>query len=691
MTTTNFLFELGTEELPPVALSNLSRVFTNNIKKGLDDAQLGYSDIQSFATPRRLAVLVNNLSPRQADSEETRLGPAVAAAFDADGEPTKAAIGFAKSCHVEVSELQQLETDKGLRLGLTIKHTGKASSDLLGDIVTQALQSLPIPKAMRWGDRNESFVRPVKWLVALIDADVLPLELFGCQSHRISCGHRFMSDGNVSIDTATSYQDALKQAYVLADIGERKQVITQQVEALAQEHKLNAVIDPDLLDEVAALVEWPVALVGEFETEFLSVPKEALISTMSKNQKYFHVLTDDGSLANRFVTISNIESTNPAAIIAGNEKVIRPRLADAKFFFEVDSKQSLTKKASKLENIVFQNKLGSVADKCHRLGNIAQQYAPVVGANNDLVKTAAAICKADLVTEMVGEFPNLQGIMGKYYAQNEGLANEICLSLEEIYLPKSANDQLPTTGTGTCLALADRIDTLVGIFGIGQTPSGNKDPYALRRAALGILRILLERNLDIDLADLVASSRRIYADTGIEIDPDTESQLQEFFRSRTRALYLDKGFSAQEISAVEALSITKPVDFDKRIQAVKSFSMMPESGPLASANKRVANIISKNMTGNIPQIEPELLVEPAEHELFSVYLELQQDIQTLCQESDYAEALHKLTTFSEPLEQFFDNVMVMSDDEATKNNRIALLAGVRQLFLAVADISCLQK
>ena len=570
-----------------------------------------------------------------------------------------------------MSQLDQIETDKGLRLGVKINNKGKAAKELLGDIIHSALNSLPIAKGMRWGNRDETFVRPVKWVVALLGNDVLELELFGCSADRLTWAHRFMSEGFISIERPTTYAEQLRVAHVVADQNERKAIITEQVNAIAATHSMTAVIDSGLLDEVSALVEWPVALLGQFEEAFLSVPKEALISTMSKNQKYFHLLTADGKLANHFITVANLESTNPQAIIEGNEKVIRPRLADAKFFFDVDSKQSLTNKAKQLHNIVFQSQLGTVADKCNRIGIVARAYANIIGADEGKVEAAATICKADLVTEMVGEFPSLQGIMGNYYAQNEGLDNEICTALEEIYLPKSATDNLPTTAIGVSLALADRIDTLVGIFGINQRPSGSKDPYALRRAALGIIRTLLDRELDIDLRDLIKTSISSYS--GVPLDNDTEDGLIEFFASRSRAMYLDHGYSAQEVAAVEALGISVPVDFDKRLSAVKLFALLPESDSLSATNKRVANILAKNIDGETGSIDGTLVSEPAEQKLFSVLQEVKESILTLCDSGEYAAALEKLTAFTAPLEEFFDQVMVMAEDQAVKNNRIALL------------------
>ena len=689
MASLDFLFELGTEELPPTSLTKLSSAFSASIADGLKSQGLNYTNIKVYATPRRIAVLIDELDLSQPDTEQVRLGPAVAAAFDQDGEPTKAASGFAKSCQLSVSDLDQIETDKGTRLGITIINKGKETKDLIGSVIESALQSLPIAKAMRWGNRDETFVRPVKWLVALLGEQIIPLSLYGCRASNITRGHRFMSAGDIVIKEPRLYEDTLFQESVIADQNKRKDLITEQLKSLADQHDLVAVIEPSLLDEVSALVEWPVALMGNFEQEFLSVPKEALISTMSKNQKYFHLLTKQNELANKFITIANLESSNPAAIVEGNERVIRPRLADAKFFYRIDSKQSLTEKSKQLETIVFQTSLGSVADKCRRVANVAASIAPLVDANPELVQQAAVICKADLVTEMVGEFPNLQGIMGKYYAQLEGLDNEVCESLEEIYLPKSATDRLPTTAIGTCLALADRIDTLVGIFGIQQLPTGNKDPYALRRAALGIIRIINDQLLPINLVELITQS--INSFNAVELHSDTKSQLLEFFASRSKALYLDNGVTAQVIAAVDALNITSPVDFNKRLHAVQVFADLDSSVPLSAANKRVANILTKNNVNTNRAVNPKLLSEPSEIALYDLYASLKEGVEAMCSDGDYDTALNKLVSFANPLEDFFTDVMVMVEDEAIKENRIALLAGVRSLFLSVADISYLQK
>lgn len=685
----DFLFELGTEELPPTALSKLSAAFDSGIAKGLSEQQLEHDELVSYATPRRLAFVIKSLATAQPDTEQTKLGPAVAAAFDADGNPTKAAEGFARSCGLTVADLAEIDTDKGVRLGVSIKNKGKSANELIVPIIESALASLPIPKGMRWGNRDETFVRPVKWIIAMMGNQVLDMSLFGCTSGNISRGHRFMSEGDIVINSPADYADAMRTANVIADQDERKDIITEQVTNMADDNNLVVEIDADLLDEVSALVEWPVALMGQFEEEFLSVPKEALISTMAKNQKYFHLLTKEGGLANRFITISNLVSSNPAAIIEGNERVIRPRLADAKFFFQQDSKQSLTEKANKLESIVFQTKLGSVADKCRRVEKIALSFADRTGASEADISQAAQISKADLVSEMVGEFPNLQGIMGNYYAQKEGLPADVCQSLEEIYLPKSASDSLPQTSVGKSLALADRIDTLVGIFGIGQLPTGNKDPYALRRAALGIIRIIKEHQIDLDIQTMIQSAIAAYGD--IELNSDTEQQLLEFFSSRNRALYLDNGFSAQTISAVEALHIYNPSDFQRRIEAVASFAHMPEADALAAANKRVANILSKNASESDYAVNQDLLSEDAEIALYDVYKSIQSDVIALCDDDNYVGALEQLASFAKPLDTFFEDVMVMVDDEATKTNRIALLSIVRALFLAVADISSLQK
>lgn len=688
--TRDLLFELGTEELPPQALSKLSAAFTDSVKQQLSELSLSYQDIESFATPRRLAVIISQLQTKQADIQQTKLGPALSAAYDADGQVTKAAEGFARSCGVSVEQLELIDTDKGQRLGYQQVVSGQDVEAIIPDVFQKALKELPVPKAMRWGNRNDSFVRPVKWLVAIFGDQLINMELYGCVSQSQSRGHRFMSSDSIQISAPASYAEVLRQAKVIVSQAERKQLIREQVNAIATQQDLQAVIDEDLLDEVSALVEWPVALMGHFDELFLTVPQEALISTMSKNQKYFHLLDREANLAPNFITIANLESTNPGAIIAGNERVIRPRLADAKFFYEQDCKRSLTIQAQQLEKIVFQKDLGSLADKCQRIEAIATTIASLVAADQAKVAQAAKVCKADLVTEMVKEFPSLQGVMGKYYGRSEGLDEELCLSLEEIYLPRFSGDNLPATKTGVCLALADRLDTLVGIFSIGQLPSGNKDPFALRRAALGIIHIILDRQIDITTNDLIAIGRAAYAPESVS--DQAVQQLDDFIFSRLRAMYLEQGYSTQLINAVEMASVTSPVDFERRLKAVQEFTLLPQADALAASNKRVANILAKQATDLEPAaVDSSLLQVEEEQQLYRAMNTRKETILSACQNFHYQLALNNLAELKDPLDAFFDSVMVMDEDVTLRNNRLSLLSDIRALFLAVADIACLQK
>lgn len=690
MSSKDFLVEIGTEELPPVALQSLANAFHKNLTDLVETQKLAFSKTEVFATPRRLAVMLYDLDSQQADQTNRRLGPAVAAAYDADGNPSKAAEGFARSCGVSVSDLTTFETDKGERLGMDVVAKGLTTAELLPDMVAKAVQQIPIPKAMRWGDYSESFVRPVKWLVAIHGDRVVPMTLFNVIAGNESRGHRFMSSGPVVLKNASDYVSSLYEAKVIVSQTERMQMIREQVVALAKDHGFVAVVEATLVEEVSALVEWPVALLGNFEEAFLSVPKEALISTMSKNQKYFHLEDATGNLVPHFITLSNIVSPDPAVIISGNEKVIRPRLADAKFFFEQDSKRSLTACAKSLESVVFQNKLGSVADKCQRVAKVAADLARDLGADIEHVQTAAELCKADLVTDMVNEFPNLQGIMGKYYALHEGLPEPVAVALEEVYLPRHAGDALPQTAVGLALAVADRLDTLVGIFGINQIPSGNKDPFALRRAALGIINICVDHKLSLDLKTLVNNSIAVYS--GFDFADDLTDQLLGFFSNRLRALALESGFSATEYNAVESLNLTVPYDIWLRLKSVAGFAQQPEAEVLAESNKRVANILSKNLSEQAaPGIDESLLNDAAEKDLYNAMDRIRPTVLEACKSQQYTKAFNALTKLKQAIDTFFDTVMVMHEDEKIKNNRLGLLYELRSLFLSVADISRLQK
>jgi glycyl-tRNA synthetase beta chain len=684
----DFLFEIGCEELPPKALNKLAAALHDNIEKSFLSLELSFKFSQWLATPRRLAVIFTQLDTAQADKQVEKLGPAVAAAFDETGQPKPAALGFAKSNGVTVDELTQKTTDKGDRLAFIAEEKGLPVADLIQDILQKAVTQLPVPKAMRWGDSNVQFSRPVHWIVAMLGKQVLPVKLFQLEASNTTFGHRFHAPQAISVSQASEYQQLLTQAKVIADCEQRKQQIKQQIKTAAATINASAVINEALLDEVSALVEWPIALVGKFDDAFLDVPAEALISSMAEHQKYFHLTDQNGNLIPRFIAITNIESSNPSSVITGNEKVIRPRLADAKFFFDTDKKRSLESYSEKLKNIVFQNKLGSLFDKTLRIKSLANQIADKLGANKTLVSRAAVLCKCDLMTDMVYEFPDLQGIMGKYYALNDGEPAEVAEAMNEIYMPRFAGDELPKTKTGLVVALAERIDTLVGIFSINQIPTGAKDPFALRRAALGVLRLIKENKLDLDLAELIDAA--LACMTHKDITPNTKSQLLEFFAAREMAMYQAEKIPTQVIAAVQALNITKPADFANRVNAVNAFNQTAESADLAEANKRVKNILQK-VEGKINrQINPALF-EADEKALFDTLQQVSGKVSSNVTQGRYQQALTDLAGLKSVVNQFFDNVMINAEDPAIKSNRLALISQLRALFLNIADISLLQK
>lgn len=685
----DFLVELGTEELPPKALTTLAQAFHDQLVSRVNDAELEFSDSEWFATPRRLAVRINDLQLQQKDKQVERLGPAVAAAFDKEGNPKPAATGFARSCGVEVDQLQRVSTDKGERLAFNATVKGEASEKLLPNMVSEALGKLPIPKAMRWGNSSAEFIRPPHWLLMLLGEKVVDAEILELTSGNQSFGHRFHAPEAITITAPNEYEQLLRDAKVDVSFQSRKAYIRQQVEAIAKDHQATAVIEEDLLEEVTALVEWPVALSGKFDDEFLKVPSEALIATMQKDQKYFHLLDKDGKLLPFFITIANIESSNKASVISGNERVIRPRLADAKFFYDTDSKHKLADNIEKLKAIVFQNKLGTLFDKTQRIKSTVSWIATQINGNSEDAKRAAELCKCDLVTNMVYEFPELQGIMGRYYAKNDGEVTDVAAAMDEVYMPRFAGDSLPETKTGLALALADRIDTLVGIFGIGQAPTGAKDPFALRRAALGILRILVEKQLPIDLSELLDHSLKSFE--GIDLVADTKTQILQFFEARLLAWYQEQGFTPQVITAVTSLGLTQPLDIDLRIKAVNEFNDLEASEALASANKRVGNILSKSDQTRFDKVNPSLLHEKEEVELHQQLSSITEQVGAKVHSGDYSSALNLLAGLRETIDAFFDKVMVNADDEAVKNNRLTLLSQLRALFLSIADVSLLQK
>ena len=687
----DLLIELGTEELPPKALKKLIQAFEGGIKQGLEKAELSFSAIKSFAAPRRMAVVINDLQVRQQDRMIERRGPAVTAAFDEDGNPTKAVQGFARSCGVEVDDLEKMETDKGAWLVFKQQQKGAETASLIADILKQTLADLPIPKRMRWGDLPGEFVRPVHWLVLLFGEEVIPLELLGVTSGRESRGHRFHHPEAIRIQSAQTYAPQLEtEGHVLVDMTARHEAIHGQVLELATKLGGEAVLNEDLLDEVTGLVEWPVALSGSFDPRFLELPSEALISSMEEHQKYFAVRDKSGDLLPHFITISNIESRDPAQVVAGNERVILPRLSDSVFFWETDRKQPLAERQERLKTIVFQNKLGSVFDKSVRVARLAGLIATEIGGDKKLAERAALLAKCDLVTEMVGEFPDLQGIMGRYYAQLDGEHDEVSEALDEQYLPRFSGDVLPQTKTGQAVSLAEKIDTLVGLFGIGQPPTGVKDPFALRRAALGVLRIMIENKLDVDLALLLQQAQQGF--DNLLSEDDVTQHVMSYLFDRLRGYALEQGFKADEFESVLAVHPTRPLDFMKRLAAVAEFRQLEQAEALAAGNKRIGNILRKNdAEGEVGSIDDSLLSEPAEQALASKLKTVADEVKPLMAQADYAGVLRTLADMRETVDGFFDQVMVMADDLAVRHNRLALLNQTRALFIGVADISYLQE
>lgn len=690
--TQDFLFELGCEELPPKALPKLGKALLKSVAESFDGLGLKYQESRWFGTPRRIAIRFNQLDVAQQDKQVEKLGPAVAAAFDTEGNPKPAALGFAKSNGAQVSDLQRKQTDKGERLAYIAEVKGQNTSDLLQDILQKAVSQLPVPKAMKWGDTSFQFSRPVHWLVVLLDKDVVELEILGVKSGNTSFGHRFHAPQEITITSPATYENIMTGAYVSACFDSRKSEIKQQVESVAQKLNANAVVSNALLEEVTALVEWPQALLGNFETEFLEVPAEALISSMAEHQKYFHLLNKQGKLLPNFITVSNIESKKPQSVIEGNEKVIRPRLADAKFFFDSDRKHKLLDFADRLNKVVFQTKLGTIFNKTQRINELAKKISKTIGGDEIQVSRAAELCKCDLMTDMVGEFSDLQGVMGRYYADKDGEPKEVVAAMDEIYMPRFAGDQLPKTKTGTILAIADRIDTMVGIFGIGQVPTGAKDPFALRRASLGVLRLITENKLALDLSELIDWSLTIYAGTELEtLSQDTKKELLDFFAARTNSMYQEKGIAVPVIKSVQALEVTRPTEFEQRVTAVELFSKKAESSDLAEANKRVKNILDKSDFNYDNQSPNSDLFEKEELELFQKIESIRDSVNDDVLKSDFSQALEKLASLKDPVNQFFDKVMINAEDKAIRENRLTLINQLRQLFIGIADISLLQK
>jgi glycyl-tRNA synthetase beta chain len=688
MSVENLIIELGTEELPPKSLRMLAEAFRDGIQTQLEKADIAFESIEFLASPRRLAVSVKALATGQSDKIVEKRGPAIASAFDAEGNATKAAQGWARSNGITVEQAERLKTDKGEWLLFKAQVKGQETKSLLAGMVEIALNKLPIAKPMRWGNNSMQFIRPTKTLTILLGSELVDATILGCKSARIIRGHRFHCNKELVLDHADNYVSLLRdEGFVIADHEARKAMVKAQVIAAATKENGVADIDDDLLEEVCSIVEWPITYVGSFEDKFLNVPAEALIYTMKDNQKYFPLLDNDGKLMARFIFVSNIDSKEPKQVIEGNEKVVRPRLADAEFFYNQDQKSTLESRVDSLDSIVFQKQLGTLKEKSTRIAELASIIAQKIGANVDDSKRAGLLCKTDLMTDMVLEFPDVQGVMGMYYARFDGESEDVAVALNEQYMPRYAGDQLPGSLVSCAVALADKFDTLVGIFGIGQIPKGDKDPFALRRAAIGVLRIIVEKDLDLDLTELVAASTTLYGD---KLTSDVSTSVVDFMLGRFNAWYQDQNVATDIVKAVMARRPTRPSDFNKRIEAVTGFRALEASKTLAAANKRVGNILAKTDDVIADDINAALLVEEAEINLAKVVEQLTIDLAPVFAISDYNTALTQLAQLKDPVDAFFDNVMVMCDDNATKLNRLALLNILRNQFLNVADISLLQ-
>ena len=686
--TSDCLIEIGTEELPPRALLSLARSFANLMQTALSDADLAPAAVEVFATPRRLALLLRDTPPRQADQVIDKRGPALAAAFDDDGNPSRAALGFAASCGVEVDQLERRETGKGAWLYFSSTQAGKSLAQLLPELLAAALGDLPIPKRMRWGERSDDFVRPVKWLLLMIDSEVVDAEIFGLRSANRTFGHRFHAPGALEIPAAADYESLLlSQGLVIASFEKRRDAIRHMVEQEAARLGGMAHIEDALLDEVTALVEYPVAVCGQFDIEFLQLPAEVLVTTMQENQKYFALFDSDGALLPHFIAIANIDSRRPEVVASGNERVIRPRFADAEFFYTQDRKQGLDAMRFRLDSVVFQEKLGSLGDKTARIIRLAKYIASLTGGDQDLVRRAADLCKADLMSDMVGEFPKLQGLMGRYYSQLQQEDQSVCDAIEQHYWPRHAGDQLPRGAIAQSLALADRLDSLIGIFAIGEKPGGDKDPFALRRAALGVLRIIVENELPLDLRDLCQVAADGYfkkIEAAVVID-----DVIDYVFDRLRAYYQEQGIG---FDLVEAVTYNRPGllhDCDMRIRALQEFQNHEAFTALAAANKRIANILKKQ-DGPADKVDQKLLSETAEKQLYAQLLELGDGVAKQFAQGQYLQGLEQLAELRPAVDLFFDEVMVMVDDNSLKNNRLALLDQLMQSFRLVADFSRLQ-
>ena len=691
MPSRDFLVEIGTEELPPKALDNLAASLEQGIVKGLNREELNFTASYRYATPRRLAVLIHELQPQQADKTIERLGPAVSAAFTGQGAPTKAAQGFARSCGVAVEELDRSKSGDVEKLVFSLKESGRPVQDLLPRLVRDALEQLPVPKRMRWGNSREEFVRPVHWVVMMYGNKTIPALLLGVEANHFSYGHRFNFNKKILIKNAKDYEALLEEkGGVIPDFNKRKGLIRELVENEGAKAGAVAFIDEALLDEVTGLVEYPVALTGKFEEEFLDLPPEALILTMKSHQKCFYLVDKKGKLLPKFITISNLQSKDPSKVVEGYERVIRPRLADARFFYETDKKHSLESRLQQLNTVIFQEKLGTIYEKSQRVAALTTAIAERIGADSTLCSRAATLAKCDLLTLMVGEFADLQGLMGFYYALHDGEPEELAQALNEQYMPRFSGDSLPNSKTGIALALADKLDSIVGIFGIGQPPTGSKDPFALRRSAIGVLRIIVEKELDLDLLYCIEQAVSGFEEANLA--QNTADEVFEFMLERFKAWFMDKETTVEEFQSVFVVRPTRPLDFHLRILAVHNFNLLPESASLAEANKRVSNLLAKqNFNAEDTAVKEELLQEPAEKALHRELVDKILEVAPLLEKGLYKEGLQTLASLKISVDTFFDEVLVVCEDASLRENRLALLQQLRDLFLQTADISHLHK
>lgn len=686
MTTRNLLVELGTEELPPKALRKLAVAFKDGFTAELKKADLAFSSVEWYATPRRLALKVIGLTEKQPDKSVEIKGPSVQVAFK-DGQPTQVGLAWAKAQGIELSQAETISTPKGEWLVYRTVKEGQDTVSLVADFVKTALGALPIPKLMHWGSKKELFVRPVHTLTMLFGEELIPGSILGLESSRTIRGHRFMGESEFEISSADEYPEILEtRGMVIADYEKRKKMIVDAITKQAQDLNGNADMDEDLIEEVTSLVEYPVLMTAKFEEKFLAVPAEALVHTMKGDQKYFPVYRD-GKLLPNFIFISNIISKNPEMVISGNERVVRPRLADAEFFYNTDKKKTLQSRFESLKTILFQKQLGSLADKSEIVAEVATEIANKIGANPEYAKRAGLLSKCDLMTNMVMEFTDTQGIMGMHYARIDGEPEEVALAMNEQYMPRFAGDSLPSNKVSCAVSIAEKITTLAGIFGINQIPKGDKDPFGLRRASIGIIRIAIEKELDLDIRPLVEFAAKLYADK--LTNKNVVNDVVEYILGRFKAYYQEFGIGADVVQSVQATGVTNLYDFDKRIKAVEKFKTLSEAESLAASNKRVGNILAK-AEGN-PEFSEDLLKEDAEKALYKAMSDISAATEASYNEGNYAEALSTLSSLKEPVDNFFDKVMVNCEDAAVKNNRLALLRQLRNMFTHIADISLIQK